>query len=97
MDAVPIIKGALGKWERDKKRLPKETYTEVSLEELVNNTESVLRRICDFLTVEFDKNMLKMDLSKSHTGRWKKDLNKEELKIVERELGWFMEEKGYSY
>jgi len=41
--------------------------------------------------------MLKMDLSKSHSGRWKRDLSKEEIELVERELGWFMKEKGYQF
>jgi len=94
-EAVPIIKNTLKKWEQDKKKLPRDSYIEISLEELVKNTEETLEIICEFLGIEFDANMLKMDLSKSHSGRWKKDLSDEEVKIVEKELGWFLKEKGY--
>ena len=94
-EAVPIIKGSLEKWREDRKRLPKGTFIEISLERLVKDTENVLRELCEFLELEFDKNMLNMDLSKSHSGRWKKELSREEVELVERELGWFMREKGY--
>jgi len=94
-EAVPIIKGSLEKWERDRKELPKDSYIEVSLEELVGNTKETLEKICEFLGLEFDATMLNMDLSKSHSGRWKKDLSKEEVELVERELGWFLKSHGY--
>jgi len=96
-DAVPIIKGTLMKWEEEKKNMPRESYLEIALEDLVKDKETILKRICDFLGIGFDVNMLKMDLSKSHSGRWKRDLSKEEIELVERELGWFMKEKGYQF
>ena len=95
VEAVPIIKNTLLKWEQDKKELPEDSYIEISLEELVSNTKETLQRICDFIGVQFDARMLNMDLSKSHSGRWKKDLSEEEVKLVECELGWFMRAKGY--
>ncbi len=94
-EAVPIIKNTLLKWEQDKRELPKDSYIEISLEELVSHTKETLQRICDFIGVHFDARMLNMDLSKSHSGRWKKDLSEEEVELVERELGWFMRAKGY--
>ncbi len=96
MDAVPIINGTLRKWEEDKKRLPDGSYIEISLEELVSNKKETLEKLCNFLELDFDENMLKMDLSKSHSGRWKKDLSSEEVKLIEEKLGWFMEKYGYS-
>ncbi|NPA75592.1 MAG: sulfotransferase [Euryarchaeota archaeon] len=96
-DAVPIINHTLKKWALDREALPQNSYMEISLEELVSSTRDTLMRLCDFMGLEFDNNMLKMDLSRSHAGRWKKDLSKEEIALVERELGWFMREKGYAF
>ncbi len=94
-DSVPILKNTLLKWEEDKKKLPENAYMEISLEELVKNKNEILNKLTDFLNLEFDENMLKMDLSKSHSGRWKKCLTKKETEFVEKELGWFMEKYGY--
>ena len=83
------------KWEEEKLKLDNSRYLEISLEELVQNTKGTLYRITDFLGVDFDENMLKVDLSKSHSGRWKTDLTDYEVGIIERELGQFMRTYGY--
>ncbi len=94
-DSVPILKNTLLKWGEDKKKLPKGAYIEIPLEELVRNKNEILNKLTDFLNIEFDENMLEIDLSKSHSGRWKKCLTEKEVEFVEKELGWFMEKYGY--
>lgn len=94
-DAVYSIKYILEKWEEEKRKLDDTKYLEVSLEELVQNPRETLYKITTFLGVDFDENMLKIDLSKSHSGRWKKDLKKYEVEIIEKELGQFMRKYGY--
>ncbi|GEM_PF-1174278 len=97
VDAVPIINATLKKWYSEKEKIEKSRYLEISLENLVSDPEVTLRKITDFLGLNFDENMLKMDLSKSNSGRWRRDLSRDEVKLVERELGWFMKDKGYKF
>ncbi len=94
-ESVPILNSILRKWEEERKKLPDGTYIEIALEDLASNPRDVLERICAHIGLDFDDNMLRMDLSKSHAGRWKKDLSDDEVRLVENELGWFMDEKGY--
>jgi len=94
-DAVYSIKQILEKWDAEKEKIPKEKYIEISLEDLVTNTENTLEKLCQFLKIDFDNNMLKVDLSKSHSGRWKKELSKEDLEIVENYLRNYLEVYGY--
>lgn len=94
-DAVYTIKYILEKWEEEKRKLDNSKYLELSLEELVQDTKETLHRITDFLGVDLDENMLGVDLSKSHSGRWKTDLKEYEVEIIERELKQFMRKYGY--
>ncbi|WP_157722439.1 sulfotransferase family protein [Thermococcus gorgonarius] len=94
-DATHTIKFILEKWEEEKQKLDTDKYLEISLEELVQNKEKTLSKLSEFLNIEFDENMLKVDLSRSNLGRWKRDLTDEEAKFVERTLNEFMELYGY--
>jgi len=67
--------------------MPKGSVITVDLYDLVDNTEEVLIRICDFLGITFFKDMLEIDLSKSHRGRWKEEFSIAELKTIQRILG----------
>jgi hypothetical protein len=90
------IKNILDKWEFEKKRLPKELYYEVRMEDAIKSPEKELKKICDFLGIEFDRKMMEIDLSKGHVGRWKKDLTPAEIDVVNRVLGDTLERYGYS-
>ena len=94
-DAVYTIKYILEKWEEEKRKLDNSKYLELSLEELVQNTKETLYKISDFLGVDLDENTLKVDLSRSHSGRWKTELMDYEVEIIERELEHFMKKNGY--
>ena len=94
-DAVYAIKNILEKWDEIKKKLPSEKYIEISLEKLVSKPNNILKEICNFLNIDFDRNMLKVDLSRSHKGRWKKELSKKDLEIIEENLGRYLERYEY--
>jgi hypothetical protein len=90
-------------------------YLEVAYEELVRNTESSLKKICRFLKIPFDENMLlwhELTASKtadrpmrfqtklnrppraSDTERWRTELSKLEVAIVEANAGDVMDAVG---
>lgn len=95
-NAANIIDQTLRKWEQDKQLLSDNTYIEISLEDLVSNTYETAKHLHEFLSIDFQENTFILDLKKSHSGRWKNDLSREELKTVEKKLYWFMCSHGYS-
>ena len=77
-------KAIMERWNEIKKALPKESYLTVNLYELVDDTENILRKICDFIEIIYDEKMLTMDLNKSNRDRWKNDLSPYELLEIEK-------------
>jgi len=96
-DTILWQKQILEKWIKIKSFLPKETYFEIKMEELVNNPKDNIIKILRFIGVPFDNDILKIDLSKSHSGRWKKDLSNFELRLIKKELLDIMKQYGYSW
>jgi hypothetical protein len=82
-------------WFNVRSSLPTQSYFELKLEDLVASPEAVLRSICRFAGISFDRVMLKMDLSRSHSGRWKREYNGEEKAKVQAILADIIEELGY--
>ena len=74
------LAGLYEQWFRIRERLPKGSFCEIALEDLVNEPEKVLRKSCDFCGVEMHENMLQISLKKSNSGRWKKDVPFEEMR-----------------
>ncbi len=95
LDNALWIKGILEKWEDEKRKIPKETYCEVRMEDMIKNPEKELKKLVDFIGISFDKKMMEIDLSKGHTGRWKGDLSKKEMEITEKTLGDILKRYGY--
>ena len=87
LDNTLWIKGILEKWEEEKKKIPKDVYYEVRMEDMIRNPEKELKKLMAFLGLDFDKKMMDIDLTKGHIGRWKKDLKQEEIKVIEETLG----------
>jgi hypothetical protein len=70
-------------------------YLEISLHDLVNNTEEVQKKVCSFWEIEYVPELLDMDLSGSNDGRWKKELNQEQRVQVEIILESVLSHYGY--
>ena len=69
-------------WFNVREKLPPLSFREIKLENLVENTESIVRDLCKFIGFSFEKNMLQIDLSKSHGGWWKDEFTIKERKEV---------------
>lgn len=82
-------------WFRAREHLPADSFMECSLEDLVADPESVLRRVCCFLSVPWDPGLLEIDLSRHNIGRWKKDYSTDEIKEVDDVLSDILPRLGY--
>lgn len=76
--------------------IPSNQYYEVRFEDLIHNTEQVMREICDYLRIEYKKDMIEFDLSRHHIGRWCQDFPIEKRPLIEQILGSRLEEEGYT-
>ena len=63
--------------------------------DVVLKPESQIRKICDFIELPWEDNLLKIDLSKSNSGQWKKDFSKEEQRSVIPLLAEHIQSFGY--
>lgn len=88
-------KSLMTHWFTVRADLSPESYYEYSLESLVNSTEQVVKEICRFTGIPYDPVLLTTDLSKSHSGRWKRDFTDEEQQAIQEILGDVTNELGY--
>ncbi|KXS37348.1 MAG: sulfotransferase [Candidatus Frackibacter sp. T328-2] len=99
-DAQDIIlwqKQILQRWLEVKTNLSENSYYEIKLEELIDNPKKNLKDIFRFIGIPFDEKVLQIGLNKGHIGRWKKDLIKEEIDLVKKELFDIMKKYDYNW
>ncbi len=80
--AAKIYRDLFDSWQKVKKKVPDGSYTEVSLEQLSEDPEKILKTVCDFWGIPWSASLLGKDLSRSNSGRWKKQFNKEEVQSI---------------
>ncbi|MGM5483173.1 MAG: sulfotransferase family protein [Nanobdellota archaeon] len=94
--AAKFYKGMMQQWQGVKKRLSKEKFLELSLEELVNDPERQLKKVCRFYGVKYTPKLLNTNLGRAHSGRWKKDLASDEQKAITKLLEKEITSLGYT-
>ncbi len=94
-EAVAYCKDVTEDWLSFKKELPLDQYLEIKLEDLVSFPEVTARKICDFISLPYENQMIELDLSKSHSGRWQQEFSDEEKKYLEDQLGSIIKKLGY--
>lgn len=87
-------KGMMDRWFEIRSEVNE--WFQLSLEDLVEDTEHMVRELCDFIGLSYMPSLLDIDLSYSHTGRWKQDFSAKEEKDVNRILKPIIEELGYN-
>jgi hypothetical protein len=90
-----ILKRLFELWWEVKARVDESRWMEISLNDLVNDTENVLRRVCNFWQIDFNPCLLSIDLSHSNAGRWKIDLSHSQQEKIEKVLDEIIEYYGY--
>lgn len=75
--------------------VPEGTYLKVRLEDLVEQPETTLARIMDFIGEPFDENLLTYDLSRSNRDRWRSEFSPEQSAWFLDRAGDLLAEEGY--
>ncbi len=81
-ESAVFYRDLTNRWWKIREKLPSNSFIELSLEELVENSESTIKKISDFWGIPFDENLLNIDLSKSNKDRWKRDFSNDEKEIL---------------
>ena len=95
VQAIMYYKSCMQYWWRIREKLNKNSYLEFDFESLVNDTERTLKNLCLFLDLQWNDNLLDIDLSKGNIGRWKQDFDKKNRKILCNNLEYELEQLGY--
>jgi len=82
-------------WFAVRSELPEEFYCEIALEELVRAPETTVRTLCECSGLPFASQLLDIDLSRAHSGRWQRDFSPAEQEIVQIILAEILRELGY--
>ena len=75
VQSAMILKRLMEMWWSERDKVSPDKWIEIGLHELVNDTEGVLKNVCKFWEIDFSSEMMKIDLSRSNSGRWKNDLD----------------------
>lgn len=94
-EAAVIYRDLMDRWWDIRSRIPGASYLELSLESLVGDPRGTIERVCDFWGIPWHDALLQTDLSRSHSGRWKKDLNSRQQQEVHDVLAEQIIAHGY--
>jgi hypothetical protein len=84
--ATKYYKAIINQWFEIKKELSTSRFLEIKLEDLVKEPKNTLEKICLITNLSYEESLLKVDLTKSHTGRWKSEFTENEQKFLNDEL-----------
>lgn len=90
-----IYKNIIDRWAVIKSKVPQDRILEISLEELVEKPEEVLKEVTAFWDMPWEEVLLSTDLSHANSGRWKKQLNNQQQQEVNSILGDCLNRLGY--
>lgn len=96
VQSARMLKRLIELWWNAREKVDPSRWMEIGLEELVDNTEVVLRQVCEFWEIDFDPCLLSVDLSRANSGRWRTELPQGARSKVEEVLSQVLERYGYS-
>ena len=85
-------------WTVDaQKRIPEETYLNIRYEDLILRPVRTLHQVVDFLGVDWDDNLLSIQLSSASIGRWQRDMPPEAVRYARNRYGDMLTALGYTF
>jgi hypothetical protein len=89
-------------WEQFQKVLPRDSWIELRYEDLVQNSEAQLRRLCNFIGVNFSERMYGYVATSGYSlpdptqaFKWREKLGPGELRLLEARMGAQLSARGY--
>ena len=102
-------KNSIKKCREDSKNIPSGHYLEIHYENLTDHPERILKEICNYLQIPFEKNMETfkkatedrgdtknyVGIMPQNHGKWKKEFSAFQIKKIERICGLLLPDLGY--
>jgi hypothetical protein len=89
-------------WEKVRDEVPASRRIELKYEDLVTDAPGELTRICDFLDLAYDPQMLRYDEHSTYSapdpnliGQWRRKLSSMEVRLAETRIAGMLVERGY--
>ncbi len=89
-------------WNRLSSQLNNDQFIELKYEDLVSSPQNELQKICQFLNLEFEQQMLDFsntstygEINQDSLYRWKNELGAEEKRAIEYKISDLLGKKGY--
>ena len=89
-------------WEDVCIRVPEHRRCEISFEDLITDPTIHLKRLCEFIGVEFDPNMLDYTHGSTYDKpdavmayKWRKSMSEDDVRLVENRTGGLLTQRGY--
>lgn len=89
------IRDILNRWFNIRQSVPSDKYIEIKYEELVKDQVEGLKKITDFLNLEYEDSLMNTKLNDTAIERYKKDIPSEKLERIEQKLNPILEAYGY--
>lgn len=93
--AADVYAAIMDRWWEIRGKIPNESYLEIALEALTKDPEGVLKEICGFWGIPWDERLLATLLDRSHTGRWKRELDSSTQDQINKRLAAYVRQLGY--
>lgn len=91
-------------WDRGTTSLPDDQVLTLTYEGLFRDIETELRRVCDFLGVEWSSKMLDYHENSTYSPpdpslveQWRRKCDKDDLALLEGKAGSLMQDRGYQF
>jgi len=91
-------------WQKISSEVPQDRFIEISFESLIQSPKSELNKVCRFMGIQFDNNMMQYQKSstyqqpdKSICQSWKRKLNDSEIALLEHQLKSWLIKYNYGF
>ncbi len=89
-------------WDQLKPKLSGDRYIEIIYENLITDPTTTLTKICDFIGIEYDQQMLNYDKNTTYSKpnpkliqQWQHKLSEYEIRLVESKISELLTNRGY--
>lgn len=94
--AAVYYKDIINQWFLNRSKLDQKSFYEFKLEDLVNNPEDIIKKVCQFLNIDYEPEMIDLDLSKANVGCFKEEFSENEKEEINEILEDIIIKLGYN-
>ena len=89
-------------WTQMKQSLPEEQRIEITYESLISSPDTTLKRLCTFMGIDFESEMLSYHQTSTYDfpdpkllNQWKRRLSDREIQLIESRISQMLQERDY--